>query len=313
MANYLVIGGAGFIGSHLVEALVQRGHSVRVLDDLSFGSRENLAMVAPRMEWIEGDASSSAAVSAALKGIDGVFHLASTSSVQLSMEDPLRNLRSGEEAMLNVLDQCRKTRVRRLVYSSSAAVYGDFPEHPKHEQLQVQPCSVYAVSKAAGELYAKVFAATGGPDTASLRYFNVFGPRQRPSSPYSGVISIFLDCLRRKTAPVIYGDGLQTRDFISVHDVVHANILAMEHRDALGGECFNVATGRSVTILEVWNELCRIAGNRIEPKFAELRKGDIRMSSASIEKIGKTLGFSPMKKFSDALRALAETVLGKST
>ena len=313
MATYLVIGGTGFIGSHLVEALAQRGHEVRVLDNLSFGNLENLAGAAPRIQFVEGDASDPAAVSSALDGVDGVFHLASTSSVQLSMEDPLLNQRSGEAATLVVLDQCRKARVKRVIFSSSAAVYGNSPECPKHEQLQLQPSSAYAVSKLAGELYCRVFANSGGPDTASLRYFNVFGPRQRPSSPYAGVISIFLDCLRRKTAPVIFGDGRQTRDFISVHDVVHANILAMGSATPLQGECFNVATGKSVTILEVWKRLCEIANVRIEPKFAEARVGDIKISSASIEKIRKVLGFSPMKHFAEALRDLAEPLLGAAT
>lgn len=310
MSVYLVIGGAGFIGSHLVEALAQHGHQVRVLDNLSFGDRENLPRTAPKIQFLEGDASDPTAVASVLDGVDGVFHLASTSSVQLSMEDPIRNQRSGEAATLVILDQCRKARIKRLVFSSSAAVYGDFPESPKHEQAPLQPRSPYAVSKVAGELYCKLFAMSGGPDTASLRYFNVFGPRQRPSSPYSGVISIFLDCLRRKTAPTIYGDGRQTRDFISVHDVVHANVLAMENTAPLQGECFNVATGRSIAILEVWKQLCDIANIRLEPQLVETRPGDIRNSSASIEKIRKALGFHPMKRYSDALRELAESVLG---
>lgn len=309
MAKYLVIGGAGFIGSHLVEALAQRGHQVRVLDNLSFGKRENLTGVLPRIEFVEGDASNPAAVFPALADVVGVFHLASTSSVHLSMQDPLRNQQSGEIATLVVLEQCRKARIKRLIFSSSAAVYGDFPEYPKHEQLQVVPQSCYAISKLAGELYCRVFADSGGPDTASLRYFNVFGPRQRPSSPYSGVITIFLDCLRRNAAPVIFGDGLQTRDFISVHDVVHANLLAMNHPEPLLGECFNVATGRSITILEVWKQLCQIAGAKIEPRFDAPRAGDIRLSTASIDKIRKVLGFSPMKNFADALRDLSDSSL----
>lgn len=307
MATYLVTGGAGFIGSHLVEALVSQGHQVRVLDNLSSGKTENLEKVANQISLIQADAADEASM-ACLDGVTGIFHLASCSSVQLSMENPALNQRSGEIATLNVLTHAAKRGVKRVVFSSSASVYGDHPESPLREDLQPRPQSPYAVSKLAGEFYARVFARAFKPlDTVSLRYFNAYGPRQDPSNPYSGVISLFLDRLRRKAAPVIFGDGRQTRDFISVHDVVQANLLAMNHSGALEGECFNVATGQSVSILELWSQLCKISGLDLEPSFAAPRPGDIRHSSASIEKIRKALGFSPSKSFAESLRALADS------
>ena len=315
MAMYLVTGGAGFIGSHLVEALVADGHRVRVLDNLSTGNIRNLEKVASRITFIEADIADRKSVKSCIGGVSGVFHLAACSSVQQSIENPELNQRSGEIATLQLLQEAVAHSVKRLVYSSSASVYGDLPESPLREDLSPSPQSPYAVSKLACEQYCRLFAANHPRlDTVSLRYFNVLGTRQTPSNPYSGVISIFLEHVRQRVPPVIYGNGKQTRDFISVHDVVRANMAAMAHPAApLRGECLNVATGRSVTILEVWNRLSEIGKVRLEPRFKARRPGDILHSAASIDKIRKTLGFSPKKKFEDALGDLAESVLGAAT
>ena len=263
MSNFLVTGGAGFIGSHLVSKLVSLGHHVRVLDNLSTGRRENLADVAQRIEWIEANAADSAAVEKAMGGIEGVFHLAAIPSVQLSIEQPLTTQRSAEVATLAVLNAARNAGVKRVVYSSSCAVYGDSGNQSNKEDAKTQPLTFYGLGKVTGEEYCRVSSHLyPGFETVSLRYFNVFGLRQSPSSPYSGVISIFLKCLRDRTPPTIFGDGRQTRDFIEVSNVVAANLAAMSSKSVFRGDCFNVGTGTSVSILELWSYAAEACSER---------------------------------------------------
>ncbi|MBC8001463.1 MAG: NAD-dependent epimerase/dehydratase family protein, partial [Opitutaceae bacterium] len=285
MATYLVTGGAGFIGSHLAERLVRDGHQVRILDNLSSGRLHNLTGIRDRIEFIQGDGSVPDLMDPAARGVDGIFHLAAIPSVPLSIKDPVGNLRSGEAATLAVIHAARQAGVRRVVFSSSSAIYGDTGLNQNSEELPPNPLSFYALSKLNGEeynrLYSRLFAEL---DTVSLRYFNVFGPRQDPSSPYSGVISIFMKCLIEQQRPTIYGDGSQRRDFVEVSDVVQANLLAMSSTESFRGDTFNVGTGESVTILEIWNQLKKLAQSDLEPQFAAPRLGDIRNSCASIAK-----------------------------
>jgi UDP-glucose 4-epimerase len=305
MSCYAVTGGAGFIGSHLVERLVRDGHAVRVLDDLSSGHAENLAPVRNHIELITGSAADPAAVERTVAGVEGIFHLAAISSVARSMEAPRECQQSGEVATLTVLDQARLAGVHRVVFSSSAAIYGDTARLKNAESLPPQPLSLYAVGKVAGENYCRAFTRLyPALDTVSLRYFNVFGPRQDPRSPYSGVISIFLRCARERHAPTLFGDGQQTRDFVAVENVVEANLLAMRHANPLGGESFNVGTGASVSLLAVWEELQRLSGTTIPPGFGSPRLGDIRDSCADIGKIQTVLGYRPTVDWKSGLAQL---------
>jgi UDP-glucose 4-epimerase len=309
MAHYLVTGGAGFIGSHIAVRLIGDGHRVRVLDDLSTGKRDNLQAAIKQVEFLPRDASDPRDIADAMRGIDGVFHLAAVPSVPLSVKEPLKNQRSGEVATLAVLDAAQKAGVRRVVFTSSSAIYGNAQVAQNHEDLPPAPLNPYALSKLAGEWYCRVFSQLYPTlDTVCLRYFNVFGPRQDPSSPYSGVISIFLKCLKNKTAPTIFGDGQQTRDFVEVTNVVEANVLAMNARESVRGDAFNVATGESVSLVQVWQELCRISGERIEPQFGPERVGDIKHSRASIEKIRKVLGYEPKVNWRDGLKRLWDSM-----
>lgn len=306
MSNYLVTGGAGFIGSHIVERLIQDGHRVRVLDNLSTGKLDNLKAVSNRLEFIHGDAASSETTISAVQGIDGIFHLAAVPSVPLSIKEPLQNQRAGEVATLTLLDAAQKAGVKRVVFTSSSAIYGNSQAPINHEDLPPAPLNPYALSKLTGEGYCRIFSQLYPElDTVCLRYFNVFGPRQDPSSPYSGVISIFLRCLKEKKTSIIFGDGKQTRDFVEVSNVVDANILAMNANRQLQGDSFNVATGQSVSLLEVWDHLSKIAGIVIKPQFQQERIGDIKHSRASIEKIQKAIGYKPRVLWEEGLRRLS--------
>ena len=301
MAQSLVTGGAGFIGSHLVEALVGQGDEVRVLDNLSTGRRENLTAVADSIELIEGDIRDPNAVGAAVRGVERIFHQAAVVSVPMSVRDPVTNHAVNVDGTLNLLDAARVAGVECFVYASSSAVYGDLPDLPKVETMPTAAISPYGLSKHIGEQYARLFTQLYGLRTVGLRYFNVYGPRQDPSSPYSGVISIFVDHLLANTPPSIYGDGRQTRDFIYVADVVRANLLAAGAPDA-AGEVFNVSTNQSFTIVELWETLQIIAGTHLAPRFGEERLGDIRHSYASCEHARQTIGFEPEINFRDGLR-----------
>ncbi|MEJ5358819.1 MAG: SDR family oxidoreductase [Desulfobacterales bacterium] len=303
METVLVTGGAGFIGSHLVERLVAEGFAVRVLDDLSSGRPANLAGVRGRIDFREGDIRDPAALRPAVSGCSRVFHLAAVVSVQQTIRDPAGSAAVNETGALQVLEAAREAGVRRLVFASSSAVYGDDPRLPLREDLPPRPRSPYAVQKLAVEHYLAVYRDLFGLSTASLRFFNVFGPRQDPSSPYSGVISIFFTRALAGEAPVIYGDGLQTRDFVYVADVVEALLLAARSRDC---GVFNVGTGREVDILSLWRHIAALTGCPRAPQHLPPRPGDIRRSVAAVGEAASRLNFSARIRFEEGLaRTLA--------
>jgi UDP-glucose 4-epimerase len=302
----LVTGGAGFIGSHLVEALAAEGYRVRVVDNLATGRRANLAHVAGRYEWLEGDLARFAVAEEAVAGAAAVLHGAAIPSVPRSVQQPLESHESGATATLNVLEAARRAGVRRVVFAASSSAYGETDELPKHEGILPQPMSPYAASKLAGEHYLAVYARTMGLDGASLRYFNVFGPRQDPSSPYSGVIARFAEMIRARVRPVVYGDGRQTRDFTYVANAVRANLLALRYEEALRGEVFNVGTGRRVSLLELVRALNNVMGTELVPDFQPARAGDVRDSQASVEKIRRVLGYEVEVDFEEGLRRTLE-------
>ncbi len=298
--NILVTGGAGFIGSHLVHAFVRDGHNVRVLDDFCSGSRDNLREVSRVIEVLRGDAADPKTAARAARGIDVVYHEAAVPSVALSVADPARSHRAGATATLQMLLAARDAGVRRFVYAGSSSVYGDPPEQPKTESMTPRPLSPYAVGKLTGEMYVRLFASLYGMETLSLRYFNVFGPRQSPGSPYSGVISLFTTALLRGRTPVIYGDGRQSRDFTYVDNVVEANRLALEAK-GLAGQAVNVATGKSVTLLALLRALGAITGQPAKARHEKVRAGDIRHSLADIRQARRLLGYRPIVDFQTGL------------
>ncbi|MBX2860461.1 MAG: SDR family oxidoreductase [Vampirovibrio sp.] len=295
----LVTGGAGFIGSHIIQGLLAQGHRVRVLDNLSSGSLDNLTSMLEQVDFVEGDIRDSTVINACCKGIDTVFHQAALVSVAESMTKPVLTHDMNVSGTLNVLEACRENGVSKIVFASSAAVYGEDPTLPKTESMIPQPVSPYAWSKWMGEEYCKMYAAIYGMQAVCLRYFNVFGPRQDPSSDYSGVMSKFTDAIASKSNPQIYGDGLQSRDFIYVGDVARANILAMEAHINFG--IYNVATGTRHTLLEVLDHLKGYTGSRFETQFYPTRSGDIRHSEGSAEKIKTDLKFTPGTTFFEGL------------
>jgi UDP-glucose 4-epimerase len=292
MTTHLVTGGAGFIGSHIVEALVSRGESVRVLDNLTTGRLENLHGVKEEVEFIEGDLRDLATVRRVMEGIEYVFHHAALASVPLSVEDPLTTHAVNATGTLNILFAARDAGVRRVVYASSSSVYGDRPELPKHEEMSLSPCSPYAVSKLAGEELCRAFWPIYGLSTVSLRYFNVFGPRQDPDSPYAAVIPKFVACLKEGEPLPVYGDGRQTRDFIHVSSIVEANLRAAE-RAGIDGEVFNVGSGKPVSLLDLIAILGEVCGCQPEVRFLPARAGDVRESWANIDKARRMLDLDP--------------------
>jgi nucleoside-diphosphate-sugar epimerase len=305
VARFLVTGGAGFIGSHLVDAVLANGDSVRVVDDFSSGRRENLADAAGRFELLEGDISDPAVAQAAVSGVDYVLHEAALASVPKSVDDPRRNHRVNVDGTLHLLLASRDAGVRRFVLASSAAVYGDGSESPKHEGLEPAPVSPYASAKLIGEIYCRQFTAAGWVDTVCLRYFNIFGPRQDPASDYAAVVPIFARLLLSGGTPVIYGDGGQTRDFTYVANVVRANLLAVE-RDAARGGVFNVGCGGSYSVTDLYRRLAALAGTKGAPRHEPPRQGDVRSSEASIERSRRTLGFEPVVGFEEGLARTCE-------
>jgi UDP-glucose 4-epimerase len=298
----LVTGGAGFIGSHLVEALLAEGRAVRVVDNLSTGHRSNLAHLEGRFEWLEGDLADFEVCARAVQGVTEILHGAAIPSVPRSIVEPLQSHESGATATLNLLEAARRSGVDRFVFAASSSAYGDTDELPKHEGMVPNPLSPYAAAKLAGEHYVRVYARTMGLDGVSLRYFNVFGPRQDPSSPYSGVISLFARRMAEGNRPVIYGDGSQTRDFTYVANVVQANLKALGSKRPLGGEALNVGTGSRISLLDLVGAINQILGTKIDPEFLPARAGDVRDSQASLDRIKAVLGYEPTVDFRDGLR-----------
>jgi len=301
----LVTGGAGFIGSHIVDRLLKDGHEVIVLDDLSTGKRENLQQN-EKLQFVEGDIRDFDTVAQCMQGIDWVFHKAAVASVPKTVNDPVGSSAVNYQGTLHVLEAARQNSVQRVVFASSAALYGDEPTLPKVESMLPVTLSPYAVDKLASEYACGMYSKLYGLETVSLRYFNVYGPRQDPSSPYSGVISIFADRLNTGTTPTIYGDGEQTRDFVFVADVVEANMRALT-QDVAIGQVINIATGNKVTLNELLNTFCEIKRVAFDAEYGEPRLGDIRESYANVDKAVNILGWNASVKLDQGLRALLET------
>jgi Nucleoside-diphosphate-sugar epimerases len=307
MKTALVTGGAGFIGSHLARSLVQTGVAVRVLDDLSTGNAHNLADVADRIQFIPGDVRDLSADAAAVQGVDVVFHLAAMVSVPLSVKEPERCHAICATGTLKVLEAAAAAGVRRVVYAGSSSAYGDAGQGAIAESAPLRPMSPYAAAKLAGEHYCQAWSAVSNLETVRLRFFNVFGPNQDPSSPYSGVISIFTKLAREGGAPTIYGDGLQTRDFVYVGDVVRALRLAAE-TPGVNGEVFNIGRGHAVTLLELLSEVGAAAGVKLAPQFAPPRTGDIKHSLADVAAARHRLGFAAEVALVDGLKRCLDAV-----
>jgi UDP-glucose 4-epimerase len=303
--KYLITGGCGFIGSHIAEELVKDGAEVRVYDDLSSGYKHNIEAFADRVEFIEADVRDAERLVEASRDVDGIFHEAALVSVFESVEKPEANHEINITGTMNVLQAARKNNVKRVLVASSAAIYGNDPALPKREDMLPVPESPYALAKICDEHYLSVFHKLYGIETVSLRYFNVYGPRQDPSSMYSGVISKFNDVLAKGEQPTIFGDGLQSRDFVFVKDVARANLLAMRSDRVGKGEVFNIATGRRVDLLELLETLGKVYGLKPEPVFKEARKGDVKHSQADVSKAGEVLGYEPKYSLLDGLKALA--------
>jgi nucleoside-diphosphate-sugar epimerase len=299
MASYLVTGGAGFIGSHLTEELVRRGERVRVVDSFVTGKRENLAHL-PQIELIEGDLADSAVARRAVAGIDYVLHQAAIPSVPRSVEDPVTSNRANVDASLNILVAARDAGVARVVYAGSSSAYGDTPVLPKVETMDAVPLSPYALQKLVAEQYCQLFTRLYGLPTVTIRYFNVFGPRQDPSSPYSGVISLFISALCEGRRPTIYGDGEQTRDFTYVTNVVDGVLRACQAPKA-SGEVINVATGGRLSLNELFRTIRSLVGELTEPIYVDSRPGDVRDSQADISKARRLLGYEPIVGFEEGL------------
>jgi len=299
--TYLVTGGAGFIGSHLVEELLRRGEAVRIADNFSTGKRANLPPRPGTYELVEGDLSDPAVARRAVDGCDFVLHQAAIPSVPRSVKDPLTSHRANVDASLQVLLAARDAGVRRLVYAGSSSAYGNTAVLPKREDMKPQPLSPYALQKLVAEQYCQLFTRLYGLETVTIRYFNVFGPRQDPGSPYSGVISLFTKAYSDGRAPVIYGDGRQTRDFTYVTDVV-AGVLKACEAPNVAGEVINVANGGRVSLLELVSSLQIIFCSDLAPRFEPSRDGDVRDSQADIFKARQLLGFEPQVAFEEGLR-----------
>jgi len=304
----LVTGGAGFIGSHLVDALVSGDCDVTVLDNLSTGHFSNLRHIESRITFYKGDIRDQDILIKASKNCDIIFHQAAVVSVPQTVNNPIDSAMVNDIGTLYVLEAARKNNAKRVILASSCAVYGDDPDLPKCEIMNPKPQSPYAVQKLTGEFYARLYFELYDLETVCLRYFNVYGPKQDPSSPYSGVISIFMTKASDRNTPVIYGDGNQYRDFIFVKDVVKANLLAANGSEAKG-KIFNIGTGRYVRINELWEKISQLAGNNIEPKYEPARSGDIRESVANINHARKDLGFEPEYSFEKGLKETFEYYL----
>ena len=303
MSMYLVTGGAGFIGSHLVEELAQRGEKVRVADNLSTGQRRNLEHV-KNVEFLVADLSDLDAARRAVVGVDYVLHQAAIPSVPRSVAHPVESNRANVDGTLNVLVAARDAGVKRVVFAGSSSVYGDTPALPKHEDMPPGPLSPYALQKLVGEQYCTMFQTLYGFSTVTIRYFNVFGPRQDPSSPYSGVISLFISALVDGKAPTIHGDGEQTRDFTYVANVVDGVLRACHAPEAAG--VFNVATGGRISLNELYRTLQGIIGAKLAPTYGPARAGDVRDSQADISRARSVLGYTPTVPLAEGLKRTVE-------
>ena len=312
MAAYLVTGGAGFIGSHLVDRLLELGRAVRVLDDFSTGRRENLVHVRDRVELLEGSVCDLQTCRAACRDVEAVLHQAALPSVPRSMADPLTTHRVNADGTFNMLLAAREAGVRRFVYASSSSVYGETQELPQRETMPLRPVSPYGASKAVGEIYCHSFSCSFGLQTVALRYFNVFGPRQDPTSEYSAAIPRFLSRLLRGQPPVVFGDGEQSRDFIYVGNVVEANLLAVQaclsdgRTCELRGQAVNVAAGRAITLNEVIAVMNELLGTAIKARYDAPRPGDVRHSLADVSAARRLIGFQPRVSFRDGLAMALE-------
>ena len=303
--RYLVTGGAGFIGSSTVDELVRRGHSVVVLDDLSSGKEENLAESRNKISFIKGSITDLEAVRKAVHEAECVLHLAARTSVPRSVKDPIETNRVNVDGTLNVLVAARDAKVKRLVFAASSSAYGETPTLPKVETMHPEPISPYGVTKYVGELYAQTFGRVYALENISLRYFNIFGPRQDPGSPYSGVLAKFCTAFLEETQPVIFGDGEQTRDFTYVENAVRANLLACEAPN-VSGKVFNVGAGGRFSLNQTVELLRKISGKPLEAKYDAPREGDIRDSQADISQAREYLGYEPQVDFEEGLRRTFE-------
>jgi len=311
MVKCLVTGGAGFIGSHLVEGLLDDGNEVIVIDNLSTGNIVNIKSVLDRIEFIEGDILNLSLLNEKFQGVDFVFHVAALPSVPRSVDDPISSMENNVVGTHNVLFAAKNAGVKRVIYSASSSAYGDSETLPKIESMQTNPLSPYAVTKLTGEYYCKAFSKVYGLETVSLRYFNVFGPRQNPSSQYSAVIPKFIHIMNQNEVPVIYGDGEHSRDFTYVKNVVKANILASKvHKTS--GEVINIACGVRTSLNELVLKLNKILNLNIKPEYQESRVGDVKHSLADISLAKLFLGFSPVYTFDEGLKITVDWYLNKN-
>jgi UDP-glucose 4-epimerase len=305
MGTYLVTGGAGFIGSHIALALLERGDRVRVLDNLCTGKRENVALLGSRIEFIEGDVANPEDVARAVDGVEVVFHQAALASVQWSVDAPLDTNAACVTGTVALLDGARKSGVRRVVFAGSSAAYGNDPTPVKHERLLPAPVSPYAAAKVAGEAYCQSFTATYGFETVALRYFNVFGPRQDPKSQYAAVIPKFITAMVAGGRPTIFGDGKQSRDFVYIDNVVQANLLAADAPAAVG-RTINVACGKAFDLLQLVDGINKALGTSVKPVFEAARPGDVRDSLADISLAREVLKYEPKIGFEEGLKQTVE-------
>jgi len=305
MAVYVVTGGGGFIGSHIVEELIRRGQTAKIIDNFSTGKRANVEPFKTRAEVIESDIADATNLRDVLSGVDYVIHQAAIPSVPKSMLDPVKSHHANVNGTLNLLLSARDAGVKRVVYASSSSLYGDSPTLPKHEGMMPKPLSPYGAQKLFAEMYCQVFTRAYGLETVSLRYFNVFGPRQDATSQYSGVLALFIPAVLQGRRPKIYGDGLQSRDFTYVQNVVEANLLACTV-PGVGGEVFNVACGDRITVNSMLQQINKITGNDIAPIYAEPRAGDIKHSQADITRAKEHLGYEPVVTFEEGLARTIE-------
>jgi nucleoside-diphosphate-sugar epimerase len=313
MALHLITGVAGFIGSSIARALLERGEQVRGIDNFATGKRENIAEIAGRMDFREADLLDLEAMKKACEGVGCVFHQAAIPSVPKSVLDPLGSNRANVDGTVNILVAARDAKARRVMYAASSSAYGDTPTLPKHEEMTPNPISPYAVAKLASEHYMVSFCRCYGLETVSLRYFNIFGPRQDPTSPYSGVLAKFITQMLRGEQPTIFGDGGQSRDFTYIDNAVSANLLAAEAPSAkVAGRVFNVATGTRVDLNETFELLKKLTGYSGKVKYAPEREGDIKHSLADISRAQKQFGYEPKVNFEEGLKRTVDWYRGQS-